>query len=511
LKVRKFTALKLFFASVAAAILLCCISLAVFIEILRFVDATEDHSRHELLLLFADAIEKAIESVPNSEINTRVSFEKLKEDFQMRKREKFERSPGDEQANSLAALFRLRLGPHSEFWLIDDRGTVIYSNRGTRIEDPWSEINKPESIHEMTTRQDFFHLQSSNVAIKLNRSPNLYLYAQTNRRPFVGTLLEMQASFIFGTALVTLFLAFAVTFYYLRKKSQQAREIFAGIANGDLKSRFSIKRFDEFGGLMLDFNRMADEIERLVNRVHSTEKTRKKLLQELGHDLRTPLTSLSMSIENIKIYGQKMTGDQRQETWDMIGAEIRYFTELLESWMTLASLDEPKYNLQTQVVNVYELLQNEVSLRRSSQPQFSWKIEHHGAEKRFLVDGDLHLLTRLFKNGLDNAGHFAKQTILIQFKSVEHGNNAKVVIEIIDDGPGLDDETLRCFAQRREQRTLRQGESLHFSMGLGSMIMKSIAEAHGGQIEIQNLQNAGQIVGAQLRITLPLSSISSEH
>ncbi|EQD54194.1 HAMP linker domain protein, partial [mine drainage metagenome] len=109
---------------------------------------------------------------------------------------------------------------------------------------------------------------------------------------------------------VSAFAGLLITFVYLRQKSMEAKEILGSLEKGDLKARFPISRLDEFGSLMTDFNRMAQAIEDLVSRVEDTDRARQELLHELGHDLRTPMTSLKASVDTLTAHGDKMSPEQ---------------------------------------------------------------------------------------------------------------------------------------------------------------------------------------------------------
>ncbi|UXR66276.1 ATP-binding protein [Bdellovibrio bacteriovorus] len=300
---------------------------------------------------------------------------------------------------------------------------------------------------------------------------------------------------------IALILAMASLFFYMRKKSVEARSVLRRLEEGDLKARFEIHRLDEFGELMLDFNRMAEEIEKLVSRIHATERTRKQLLQEMGHDLRTPLTSLKTSFETLQIHYNRISESERNELFNVLVREIDYFKDLIEQLMTIASLDEPHFKASTEKIQVQDILSQEVHYRQSNQNHLRWSF-NSSAPDSAVVLGDSHLILRLIRNGLDNAARYAQAQVEINIRQKEND----LIIEINDDGSGADAESLKSFGQRREFRGRKITKDGHFSLGLGSVIMKAIAELHNGSVALENIQAAEKTKGARLTIRLPISS-----
>ncbi|MFL5785406.1 MAG: ATP-binding protein, partial [Bacteriovoracaceae bacterium] len=272
----------------------------------------------------------------------------------------------------------------------------------------------------------------------------------------------------------------------------QARLVLNRLESGDLKARFEIRRFDEFGNLLGDFNRMAAEIERLVNRVSLTEASRSQLLQDLGHDLRTPLTSLHSAIETMGHHYEQLDETDRKELFTMMNSDIHYFKELLDKLTIVATIEDPRYKASTEMIRLDDLLDAEIKTRSMATEKIHWKFEKKDTELPAIL-GDEHLITRLFKNAFDNASRFAKNTIQVQLRELKD----TIEILIMDDGPGLTPEAISSFGSRRERRCIKE-RSHEFSLGLGSVIMKTIAEAHHGSISMEN-QSGRQ--GACLRVT----------
>ncbi|MBK7891152.1 MAG: ATP-binding protein [Bdellovibrionales bacterium] len=112
------------------------------------------------------------------------------------------------------------------------------------------------------------------------------------------------------------------------------------------------------------------------------------------------------------------------------------------------------------------------------------------------VAGDHLLLRRMLKNAIQNAVSFAQSEVKIKLS--EQVGFAQ--IEVSDDGPGFKPEALRGFGEKRGTRRLDVDDHGRLSVGLGSVIMKTAAELHGGKLVATNGDR-----GAILTIQIPIS------
>lgn len=480
---------KLFFLSIIGALAISLISLYCLVRISDM--AVEDY-RYGYLLYVARAIEKSNNYQPVSKINVN--------------KVNAPPAPRNDSLNLLKITeFGPDLGeqPHSEkrpkpsIWLVSKNGNVLSSNTNAPFPIEWKALKIPKKIHGIEMNEVKFGIEPKTFVVKLDTTPVTYLISRNERSLFQGPYLLIQGTHTFTTAALAVFLALSLSFYYLRRKSSEARKVLLSLGSGDLKARFEIKKFDEFGSLILDFNRMADEIERLVKRLQETEISRSNLLQELGHDLRTPLTSLNSAFETLKEHHELLSTEDKNELFSMISTDIRYFKDLLEKLTLVATIDGPQYKSSTEKINLNALLENEVLSRKiAAGGNMNWQIMHDTDSESEIL-GDSHLVTRLFRNAFDNASKFAANEITVKINDMKD----KVEVLVMDDGPGLTDEAILAFGKRRERRQRKEKDPDDFSLGLGSVIMKTIAQVHGGHVEMMNLLQAGNVHGACLKVT----------
>lgn len=476
--------LRLFVLSTGGALALSLISLFCLVHISDMV--VEDY-RYGYMMYVGRKIEKSSESSPIDKINI-----------------KYLPAPPLHSKDALTILkvtevagpVAPKKAPSPSLWLVNENGKVLSSNISPNLPVPWSKLPHPGKKHGVLSTENFI-LKPKTFVMKLNTNPVTFLITHNERTLFQGPFLWIQGLHTFTTVALAVFMALSICFYYVRRKSSEARKVLGRLESGDLKARFEIKRFDQFGNLILDFNRMADEIERLVRRVNDTERSRSHLLQELGHDLRTPLTSLGTSFEALKFYNTQMNSEEREEVFSMIDADIRYFRDLLEKLTIVATIDESHYKVSSEKINLVAMLETELKNRQLlSGSSLKWDLIKHDSNDNHIF-GDLHLISRLFKNAFDNAARYAQGKVKVEI----HTKNKALEVFIVDDGPGLSNEAIDSFGKRRERRQIIDQNARNFSLGLGSVIMRTIAEVHDGKIKIFNSPSGG----ACLQVSFKLS------
>ncbi|MBK9038005.1 MAG: hypothetical protein IPL83_02400 [Bdellovibrionales bacterium] len=245
-----------------------------------------------------------------------------------------------------------------EFWLVDEIGAELFSSQGTPLPVALKDLPRPETIHEVLEKADFFRLRSGFQIVRLDHPTPLFLIAKDPERPSILQLFATQLIVIFLTVTLAFLTSVFFLFVYLRKNAEKARSVLRSLGQGDLTVRFKLKKFDEFGGLLGEFNQMADKIQHLVQQVHHTEQTRKNLLQELGHDLRTPLSALRTASETLKLHNSALNEQERIDLLNMIEQETIYFGELLENLLEVASLDEPQFNANSTCIDLAKIRRN---------------------------------------------------------------------------------------------------------------------------------------------------------
>ena len=159
------------------------------------------------------------------------------------------------------------------------------------------------------------------------------------------------------------------------------------------------------------FNEMAREIEGLVNKVKSDESTRISTLQELTHDLRTPIASLKNLLETFKYRKEHLSINEKQELLNLSIIEVNYFERLIEDLLFLGRTYEPKYQRIEDKVIINQLIENEISVLKRFDTKTLLSLEDSEPIK---IRCNEYMLRRMLRNLLENSIKHASNHVNIK-------------------------------------------------------------------------------------------------
>jgi two-component system sensor histidine kinase CpxA len=253
--------------------------------------------------------------------------------------------------------------------------------------------------------------------------------------------------------------------------------------NGDLSVRANVQRNDEFGSLARAFNHMADRIQTLLT-------AERRLLQDVSHELRSPLARLEFAVELAR------TSDNRSAALDRIKRDLDRLGTLIGELfqVTRAESDpESRKNDEVSLDSLMHVLVEDCTLEA--------EVRHCSvlvsAEEPVSIHGDGELLRRAVENVLRNAIRHAPEG-----SSVEVGlrrNNGSAVLSVRDYGAGVPEETLtdifKPFFRVDGDRNRTSG-----GVGLGLAIAQRAVHLHHGRMEAQNMHP-----GLMMTMELPVN------
>lgn len=263
----------------------------------------------------------------------------------------------------------------------------------------------------------------------------------------------------------------------------------AELAAGHLEARISDPQLGaEFDQLATAFNDMA-------RRLQDTEQTRRRMLADLAHELRTPLAVLDGYLEGIQDGVE--TTDAR--TLEVLRAQTGRLARLASDIADVSQAEEGQVRLDLRPVELDQLLRTAIASAQGRYEVKGVKLSTElGADVTVRVDGQR--LAQVLGNLLDNALRHTPSGGRVTVRSRRVGT--QVIIEVADTGDGIAVDSLpRVF--ERFFRADAARDRAHGGSGIGLAISKALVEAHGGRI-IAHSEGPGQ--GSTFVLSLPRTS-----
>jgi len=291
-------------------------------------------------------------------------------------------------------------------------------------------------------------------------------------------------------ALVAIIIAIILGLFFSRLITRPLKRLTASakaIASGDLSQRVNHKRQDEVGELSQAFNDMAENLK-------SKELSRRRLIADITHELRTPLSIVQSNLEAWIDGVISPTPEQLISVHDETVLLSLLFTDL----RNLSLLEDGKFKLHCVSTNLVALVNTEVSSITAQAQQKGISISTDIPEELPEVFVDTARIRQVFHNLLDNALRFTPVggTIKIKAKSSAPG---WLTICISDTGSGISSDDLPYVFNHlyKVEKSRQRGYS---GSGLGLAIVKQLVEAHGGKVWV----NSELGKGSTFCFTLPV-------
>jgi two-component system, OmpR family, sensor kinase len=299
-----------------------------------------------------------------------------------------------------------------------------------------------------------------------------------------ATLAQLRAA-LFATGAVLLGALALAGWWVVRLGLRPITEVTAAadaITSGDRSLRLPVTSArTEAGHLATAFNVMLDEHD-------ADDRRRRQFVADAAHELRTPVAAIRGFAELYRT--GTMTDADVNQAMRRIGGESSRLSGLVDDMLLLARLDEGR-PLDDAPVDLAPMLRDAAIDAGATHPSRTVTADAHGA---LTVRGDAPRLRQVIANLVTNAlVHGAPGAVSISGRR----NEQHVVIDVSDDGPGMNAADIASATQRfwRGDRA-RQGTG----SGLGLSIVDAIVRAHGGRMVITP-GAAGR--GTSVRVVMP--------
>ncbi len=256
-----------------------------------------------------------------------------------------------------------------------------------------------------------------------------------------------------------------------------------GLANGRLQTRLPVTSTDELGQMSAAFNKMADELD-------SQRTLRKRLVDDISHELHTPLSVIQLELEAMRD-GMQSPEQATAQTLQEIGLLRQLVDDL-----SLLTAEEGEMTLALHSVNLAELSAKAVS---------RWQAQADAAHVTLAlipspalppVQADETRLIQALGNLLSNGIRYGGRELIISTALVEDGG-MWVETAVADNGIGIPANALPHIFDRFYRVDMARGRD---GRGLGLAIAREIIEMHGGTMTVESAVGKGSVFRYRLPV-----------
>lgn len=234
----------------------------------------------------------------------------------------------------------------------------------------------------------------------------------------------------------------------------------------------------QLGRLLSSFNVTLEEIQKERQKYAKREKEFQKQIENISHDLRTPLTVILGYLKLIKKSQSNQTtvNEELEEAMDIVRHKAEIMKNLVTQFYDFSRLNAGDYQLSLGKVDVARTLRESLMGNYQILEQTHLEIEIDIPERPIWGSGDEGALERIFLNLFQNAGRYADTFLYISIKEYE-GN---VSVSFTNDTQILSEDDLSHLFKRfyMQNDSRNQGGT-----GLGLTVAKSLAEGMGATLD----------------------------
>ncbi|MER5648897.1 HAMP domain-containing sensor histidine kinase [Streptosporangium sp. NPDC002524] len=309
--------------------------------------------------------------------------------------------------------------------------------------------------------------------------------------PWVDPLL---AALVGGTAVM---LAAVITYLGRRIATASLKPVTAIRAELDEINETSLSRRAPVPLGDDEIHDLAVSVNHTLSRLQAAVEQQRQFASDASHDLRSPIAAIRAEVEDALLAPQETNVTKLGRT--ILGG-LERLQAIVQDLLTIARLDAGSPGAHD-TIDLAELVAAECRMRHHMRNRCEFSLEL-GA----VVIGDRLRIGRLLTNLIDNAERHADSSIVINVRRAPSGGrddgrrfpHGAAVLEVIDDGPGIDPDKRELVFQRFIRLDTARGKDAG-GTGLGLPIARQIAETSGGTLRIEDSPR-----GARFVLRLPL-------
>ncbi len=301
--------------------------------------------------------------------------------------------------------------------------------------------------------------------------------ARTEEYETITEKAQTQLVCLLGSVYAAGLLLLLVIWYFYIRPFNKLSDFAASVSKGNLNVPLNMDRHNYFGAFTESFDRMREELKLSAEREAAANRSKKELVAELSHDIKTPVATIKATCEVMEV---KYKEPDVQEKVAVIKSRASSVEQLVDNMFraTLDDLDELKVTPREES----SLIINDML----SDLRFYGTVEQKGAIPECLILVDKLRLEQVIDNIAGNSFKYAGTTLEVEYRS----DSSSVHVILSDRGPGVPEDELAMLTTKF-YRGSEASESGKDGSGLGLYLASLFMEKMGGGLELKNREGGG--------------------
>ena len=232
------------------------------------------------------------------------------------------------------------------------------------------------------------------------------------------------------------------------------------------------------------------------------EALRANLLRAISHDLRTPLTAISGNAGILMENASVLDAAKRRQLYTSIYDDSMWLANLVENLLSVSRIENGTIRLKMEPELLEEVFQEALTHLDRKAKEHTITVEL--PDDMLMAKMDARLIVQVVINIVNNAIKYTPPGSHVQVSARKRGESVEV--RIADDGPGISDEAKAKLFDMFYTANNARGDGRR-GLGLGLSLCRSIVQAHGGSITVEDNYPKGAIFS----FTLPLAEVNTDE
>lgn len=271
---------------------------------------------------------------------------------------------------------------------------------------------------------------------------------------------------------------FSARFFLLSTNIREAKDNLKEISNDiERNRRLALSSPNkDMENLLVEINNYLEitQMEKIKN--VRREKELRKEIENISHDLRTPLTSILGYIDLMK--DEEISNEEKYEYISIVEKKSRALKNLIQDFYDLSRLETDEYKIEIKNIDIHKELMEQLLIFYNDFDKKNIDVELNLGDEEIIIQGDLKIIERIFINLIQNAAKYTKDTFKVCIK--ESKDNVDIIFS--NNVENLEE----IFVEKLFNRFYMKDESRNNqSSGLGLTITKLLVEKINGSIKAE--------------------------